>query len=101
MDTDDLTSMAYDCIRYADDVSDILKAELGAACTSFRTEDEYLSGILKHVREIEKDPEEYLDWWNLLDRVDIKVFKRKIRGLREHIQKTINTPLKDRGKPRW
>jgi len=101
MDTDDLSSMAYDCIRYADDVSDILKSELGAACSSFKTEDEYLSGILKHVRGIEKDSEEYLDWWNLLDQVDIKVFKRKIRALREHIEKTINTPLKNRGKPRW
>jgi hypothetical protein len=101
MDTDDLTPMAYDCIRYADDVSDILKAELGAACTSFRTEDEYLSGILKHVREIEKDPEGYLDRWNLLDLVDMKVFKRKVRVLREYIQKTINTSLKDRGKPKW
>ena len=101
MDTDDLSSMAYDCIRYAYDVSDILKSELGAACSSFKTEDEYLSGILKHVRGIEKDSEEYLDWWNLLDQVDIKVFKRKIRALREHIEKTINTPLENRGKPRW
>jgi len=101
MDTDNLTSMAYDCIRYAYDATDVLKSELGAACGKFKTEDEYLQGILNHVKSIEKDPQAYLDEWNLLDHGDINVFKKKIRVLREHIEKTIDTPLKSRGKPRW
>ncbi len=101
MDTDYLTPMAYDCMRYANDANDVLKSELGAACSEFKTEDEYLQGILGRVKEIEQDPEGYLDWWNLLDQTDINVFKKKIQMLRKHIHKTIETPLKDRGKPRW
>jgi len=93
--------MAYECLRYADDATDVLKSELGAACSEFKTEDEYLAGILEKVREIEKDPEDYLDWWNLLDQTDIEVFRGKIRALREHIERTIATPRKDRGKPDW
>ncbi len=101
MDTDDLTRMAYDCLIYADDATDVLKSELGAACTEFKEEDQYITAILRHVIDIEEDPEGYLDCWNLLEQTDIKVFKRKIRVLRKRIQKTIKTPLKDRGKSRW
>jgi hypothetical protein len=101
MDTDYLTRMAYDCLIYANDATDVLKSELGAACMEFKEEDQYLAAILRHVIQIEEDPEDYLDCWNLLDQTDIKVFKRKIQSLRKQIQKTIKTPLKDRGKPRW
>lgn len=46
MDTDDLTSMAYQCILYASEATDVIKAEFGAACSEFKTEDEYLLGLL-------------------------------------------------------
>jgi len=101
MDTDYLTQMAYDCIRLANDAIDVLKSELGAACGKYRTEDEYLKGILKDVRAIEKDPRGYLDYWNLLEETDIRVFKRKLKVLRDHIERTIATPLKERGEPEW
>jgi len=101
MDTDDLTAMAYDCIRHADEATEVLKTELGAACSKFKTEDEYLLGILMHVKSIERNPEAYLDEWNLLGETNINVFKMKIRQLREHIEKAIKTPLNKRGKPQW
>jgi len=99
MDTDYLTPMAYECIRLAEKVTDVLKSEFGAACSRYRNEDAYLQGILTDVKEIEEDPQEYLDWWNLLDDTDVDVFQGKIRELREHIEKTIITPLAKRGKP--
>jgi hypothetical protein len=101
MDTDYLSRMAYDCLIYADDATDVLKSELGAACKEFNDEDQYLAAILDHVIEIEQDPKDYLDCWNLLDQTDIEIFQKKIQALRKHIRKTIQTPLKDRGKPRW
>ena len=67
MDTDDLTPMAYDCILFADEASDLLMTELGAAASKFKNEGEYLNGIQEYVKEIEEDPEDYLDAWNLLD----------------------------------
>ena len=101
MDTDYLSEMDYDCIRLAMDATDVLRIELGAACGQYRTEDEYLKGILKDVRAIERDPRKYLDWWNLLEETDIRTFKKKVKALRDHIEKTIATPLKERGKPKW
>ena len=101
MDTDDLTEMAYACIVSANEITDILKSELGAACSQFKTENEYLKEILKHVEDIENDPKDYLDDWNLLDEIDIKVFKKKIGELRRQIQETIKTPQNSRGKIGW
>ncbi len=98
MDTDYLTKMAYKCIWLAQEATDVLRIELGAACSKFKTEDDYLHGILGLVREIEENPVEYLDDWNLLEEVDIKVFRKRLEKLREYIIKTINTSLKDRGK---
>ena len=61
MDTDYLTSIAYDCIRLANKATDVLKSEIGAACNQYRDENEYLTGTLAYVKEIEEDPEVYLD----------------------------------------
>jgi hypothetical protein len=74
MDTSYLTPMAYDCICLADDATDVLKSELGAACSQYQGEDSYLHGILLDVKNIEEDPEEYFDTWNLLDQTDMIVF---------------------------
>jgi hypothetical protein len=101
MDTDYLTPMAYDCIRLADDATDVLKSELGAACSQYRDEDAYLQGILADVKEIEEDPEDYLDWWNLLDQTDVAEFRHKVLVLREHIEKTIKTTIAERGEPEF
>ena len=101
MNTDYLTPMAYDCIRLANDATDVLKSELGAECSHYRSEDAYLQGILANVKEIEEDPEDYLDWWNLLEQTDIQVFLQRIQVLREHIDKTIKTPIAERGKPAY
>ena len=101
MDTDELTQMAYQCIILADEATDVLKIELGALCSRYRSEDDYLSGILEHVSEIEDDPRDYLDWWSLLEQTNLRTFKQKLKLLREHIEKTMATPLKDRGEPPW
>lgn len=41
----------------------------------------------------------YIACWNLLEETDIDDFLVKIRILREHIQKTIKTPIAERGEP--
>lgn len=94
-----LTQMAYECIWLGNEASDVLKTELGAMCSRYRTEDDYLAGILEHVRVIEDDPRKYLDWWNLLEDTDLRIFKQKVKALHEYIEKTIATPIKERGEP--
>lgn len=101
MDTDYLTPMAYEGIRLANDATDVLKSEIGAACSQYSDEEAYLAGILADVKEIEEDPEDYLDWWNLLDETDLDEFLAKIRTLRMHIEKTMKTPIAERGEPEF
>ena len=101
MDTDYLTPMAYECISLADVATDVLRSELGAACSQYRSEDEYLRGILVYVKGIEHDPESYLDRWDLLEQAELERFKKNILALRKHIEKTINTPMAERGEPEF
>ncbi len=96
MDTDDLTQMAYDCIIIANKATDVLKTELGAACSKFKNEDEYLKWVSQKTREIIKNPEGYLDSWTLLDEIDLKNFNIRLIELKGHVQKTIQTPYKER-----
>ena len=96
MDTDNLTQMAYDCIIIANKATDVLKTELGAACSKFKKEDEYLKWVSQKTREIIKNPEGYLDSWTLLDEIDLKNFNIRLIELKGHVQKTIQTPYKER-----
>ena len=98
MDTDYLTEMAYQCIVIANYACDMLKAELGAMCSDYKSEDEYLAAVLKYVKRIERKPHEYLDDNNYLDEIDVKTFKMKLKILREHTVKTMAIPIKNRGK---
>ena len=98
MDTDDLTEMAYESIDLAGEASVCLRAELGAACSHYQNEDDFLLGILAHVRKIERAPQNYIDEWNLPEDEELE-FAPKVRALREHIEKTLAVPLAERGKP--
>ena len=101
MDTDYLTPMAYEVLSLANEASDVLKSELGAMCSHSSSEDDYLQKILAVVKEIECNPKDYLDWWNLLDETDSVVFAEKIKSLHIHIEKTLNTTIEKRGKPEF
>ena len=74
MDTDDLTEMAYESIIIANEITDFLKCDLGVRSMEYDDESAYLDGILKFVRKIKNDPEGYLDYWNLLDEIDLDFF---------------------------
>ena len=97
MDTDDLTEMAYESITIANRITDYLKCDLGVRSKNYKDEDAYLDGILKFVRKIKRDPEDYIDYWNLWNELDLKVFKNGLEGLQQHILKTLDTPLDQRG----
>ena len=98
MDTDDLTEMAYHTIRLGNDAHDVLKTEIGASASLFKSENEFLKGNLKEISEIIQDPEDYLDWWDLIDEVDIDEFKNRLYILKNHMERTLNIPIKYRGR---
>lgn len=102
MDTSDLTCMAYECLGLANDAADIMMTEAGALCSRFSTEDDYLRGLLEEVLDIEEDPRDYLDWCGMLETTDIDDFSRRVTTLREHIEKTLQTPIGERGeRTKW
>lgn len=98
MDTDDLTPMAYDTISFAGDVLDVLRSEIGASAAVKKTEDDFLRGVRSHLRGILRSAREYLDGWNYLDTVNIRNFRTGVKGLLAHVEKTLATSLKERGK---
>jgi hypothetical protein len=65
MDTDDLSDMAWDIIVRAAQVSDTLKADLGARSGRYENEDDWLCGVQKFLQRIVEEPGEYVDYWNL------------------------------------
>jgi hypothetical protein len=45
MDTDDLTEMAYDTLRIAEDINHLITIHLGVMSKNYSNEDEYLVSI--------------------------------------------------------
>lgn len=96
MDTDDLSDMAYKCIIYADEATDVLKTELGAECGKYSNEDDYLHSIKSYVNSIKDNPDEYLDNWNLIEEADMNHFIASIDKLLKHIESTLESSVIER-----
>ena len=86
MDTDDLIEQAYETIRRAHEVLDVLRVEIGASAREYSSEDDFLRGTLKRLKGILNDPDSYLDSWNYLDTVNSKRFTAGIMGLIDHLE---------------
>ena len=99
MDTDDLTEMAYQTIVLANLSSEYLKTEVGALSYKYKTEDDYLKGVLGFVQKIKNSPENYLESWNILEETDIEKFIKSIGLLENHIKQVLSTPAGQRGDP--
>ncbi len=101
MDTGSPTPMAYKTIVRAGEVLDVLRAEIGASASDKKTEDDFLRGVKSHLRSILGSARTYLDGWNYLDTVNVRDFRRGVKELLEHVEKTITTPYEKRGEPEF
>ena len=99
MDTDDITNMAYQTLILADEATDILKCKLGILCGKCPTEDEYLTRVLEYVAALAREPEEFLDYWGLLDVTDVPEFIEKLDRIRQHVDATLQMPYVKWDKP--
>ncbi|MCP5349293.1 MAG: hypothetical protein R3F41_07960 [Gammaproteobacteria bacterium] len=99
MDTDDLTELPWGIIVSASQVSDTLKAELGAMASRFKTEDEWLRGVRAHLVEILEDPAEYVDSWDLenAEAVTATMIGSFAAELRDRVDSILSTPMNKRG----
>ena len=103
MDTDDFSEMAYDIIVRAARTSDTLKAELGALSGRYKSENEWLRGVSRHLKKIINDPQEYVDYWNLEEEEGIMSdkIKKASEDLLQRIDKVLMMPLTKRGLGEW
>ena len=85
MDTDYLTPMAYEIIVKANEILDVLRADIGASCAIYDSENSFSEGTLEFIDRKIKDPGQYLDFWNYLDEIDIDQFKAELGDLRRFI----------------
>jgi hypothetical protein len=99
MDTDNLTAMAYETITRAEEVLDVLRSEIGASASDKKSEDEFLRGVRVHLRGILRSAREYLDEWNYLATVDIRAFRKGVKEILAHVERTLATPYEQRGEP--
>lgn len=99
MDTDDLTPMAYATLSLAYDACEPMRAEIGMAARDYRTEDDYLRGMIEFLEEVRKDPGGYLESWSLEYQIDVTAFTNRIEGMLAHVRVTLSTPRTMRGKP--
>lgn len=103
MDTDDLTEMAWGIIVSASQVSDTLKAELGAMASRFKTEDEWLRGVRAHLVGIFEDSAEYIDFWDLENEeaVTATMIGGMAAELRDRVDSVLSIPMNKRGSRAW
>lgn len=97
MDTDDLTEDAYEAIRIARQGSPLIGAQLAVCGSRVQTEDDFLRAMVAHLHDILEDPREEADW------LDGELSERELASLclkvKRHIERTLSTPIADRGKP--
>lgn len=91
--------MAYGTITRASDVLDVLRSEIGALAATQRSEDDYLRRVRTHLKGILRSTTAYLDEWNYLDDVQPRAFRAGIKEILVHIEKTLATPVSQRGDP--
>jgi len=103
MDTDEFSEMAWDIIVRAARVSDTLKSELGMLSGKYKSENEWLRGVSKHLEEIIDTPERYVEYWNLEQEEGVTPdeIKKLSEDLCRRIDKILTTILSERGTREW
>lgn len=99
METDDFSEMARGIIVQAAQVSDTLKAELGAMSMEYATEDDWLRWAWEYLQEIAEAPEEFVEFWNLEEEegVTVTMISALAVDLASQVEKVLATPMAERG----
>jgi len=70
MDTNDLTEKTYDILTMAESINHLITVLIGASCSRYRHEDDFLHGVIRLIAEIQEAPEEFMDDWDLYGGID-------------------------------
>ncbi|WP_155303382.1 hypothetical protein [Desulfosarcina widdelii] len=87
MDTDDLSDEAYAIIVHAAKACDTLKTELGVLSYDCENEDAWLEKVQTRLNAIAKDPDEFVEYWNLEEEegIDASQMKRIVQKLSRRV----------------
>lgn len=91
--------MAHKTLFHAGEVLDVLRSEIGNSAADKKTEDAFLRGAQTQLRGVLRSAREYLDYWNYLDDVNIRQFRKGVSDLLEYVTVTLATPYDQRGEP--
>jgi hypothetical protein len=73
------------------------RSEIGASASDKETEEDFLHGIAARLRRIVKSPRPYLDFWNYLEEVDVRIFRKEVTELLAYVEEVLSTPYTERG----
>ena len=97
MDTNDLTEKAYEILNIAEGINHLITVHIGALAISFSEEDEYLYAILELLSEIMKDPDGFIEDWDIAEEIDGNILKAGLERLAQYTKEVINIPIENRG----
>jgi hypothetical protein len=87
VDTDDLSDKAYGIIVHAAQQCDTLKTELGALSYDCENENAWLEKVQARLNAIARDPDEFVEYWNLEEEegIDASQMKRIVQNLSRRV----------------
>ena len=98
MDTDLLTRDACRVlVGRSGEVSEYLRAEIGACASRYPREDSYLGAMHQLVASYAETPEDFLDKWDLLETIELCELGIQLTELAEEMMAVIRKPLDRRG----
>ena len=95
MDTNDLTAKAYEILEFSEEVHHLITVHIGAMCSRFSDENEFLEAVNKFINSIKDNPEDFIDHWDLT--VEVASFQTGLSALQNLIVKIIEIPIEKRG----
>ena len=94
MDTNDLTAKAYEVLEFSE-VHHLITVHIGAMCSRFSDENEFLEAVNKLINSIKDNLEDFIDHWDLT--VEVASFQTGLSALQNLIVKIIEIPIENRG----
>ena len=100
MDTDDLSREAYEIIKNAGMINDLLRPMLGVLCTRQKSESEFLNESIKFLNNIIDDPESMIDEF-VIEEEEIYQKVNEIKDLIKLAQDVFEIPADQRNYIEW
>ena len=97
MDTNELTSKAYEVLELSEEVHHLITVYIGAMCSRFSDENDFLKAVSKFINDIKDCPRDFIDNWDLNAEVNEALLYTGLSKLQNHIINTIEIPIEDRG----